>query len=99
MSGVKEILNFDYRSKPQLLMLIPPLFNGAILQDSTVSLAVLPCEVYSRSSNIDIHSESTEYSTTSDENDITSSIHLKSDGGREVRKLIIGASFLIVSSI
>ncbi|KAI7900788.1 uncharacterized protein BX663DRAFT_516533 [Cokeromyces recurvatus] len=101
-SEVKKILNFDYRLKPQLLELIPALFHGAIIQDSSIALVVLTSEVYSRSNNIDIHSESTEYSMPDDNNNINCSVHIKSDGGKEVQKLIIGSTslnILIVSSV
>ncbi|KAI9273347.1 hypothetical protein EDC94DRAFT_192388 [Helicostylum pulchrum] len=97
----KKILNFDFRAKPQLLMLIPPLFSGAIIQDNNLSLVILSCEVYSRSNNVDIHSEPTEYSIPA-EGEITCSVHTKSDGRKEIQKLVIGGSFLnllIVSSV
>ncbi len=101
-SEIKRILNYDYRLNPQLLELIPPLFNGAIIQDDGIALIILAAEIYSRSNNIAFHSESTECSMPDGNNYISCSVYAKSDGGPEVQKLIIGSTsvnLLVVSSI
>ncbi|EIE88317.1 hypothetical protein RO3G_13028 [Rhizopus delemar RA 99-880] len=46
-SKIKRILNYDCRLNPQLLELIPPLFNGSIIQDYGIALIILAAEVYS----------------------------------------------------
>ncbi|RCH88256.1 hypothetical protein CU097_010389 [Rhizopus azygosporus] len=90
---VLELLNYDFRLRSKLIGLIPPLFCGALLHDSITSLVIM-CEVYSRHSSVDIHSESTEFSVPNEfsgyKNRMSCTTYEKSDGGATKLKLIIG---------
>ncbi|EIE89658.1 hypothetical protein RO3G_14369 [Rhizopus delemar RA 99-880] len=91
-SEIKRILDYNYCLNPQLLKLIPPLFNGTIIQDDGIALIILAAEIYSRSNNIYFHSESTECSMPDGNNHTSCSVYAKSDGRPEVQKLIIGST-------
>lgn len=90
---VLDLLNYDFQLRSELIELIPPLFCGALLHDS-ITLLIITCEVYSRHSSVDIHSESTEFSVPGEssryKNRLSCTTYEKSDGGATKLKLIIG---------
>ncbi|CEG82089.1 hypothetical protein RMATCC62417_16212 [Rhizopus microsporus] len=88
-----ELLNYDFRLRFELIGLVPPLFCGALLHDST-TLLIIMYEVYSRHSSVDMHSESTEFSVPGEssryKNRMSCTTYKKSDGGATKLKVIIG---------
>ncbi|KAI9345079.1 hypothetical protein BD770DRAFT_328750, partial [Pilaira anomala] len=90
----KRILNYYYRLNSKLLKLISVIFNGAIIQDNGIALLILAAKVYSRSNNIDIQAESTEYSMPVESDCISCSVPAKSDRSPVVKKLIIRSTSL-----
>jgi hypothetical protein len=89
---VLELLNYDFRFRSELIGLVPPLFCGALLHD-TITLLIITCEVYSRHSSVDMHSESTEFSVPGEYSGYKNRIcttYEKSDGGATKLKFIIG---------
>ncbi|KAI7892475.1 uncharacterized protein EV154DRAFT_562238 [Mucor mucedo] len=87
------IINYDFRLRSELIGLIPSLFCGALLHDC-ITLLIITCEVYSRHSSVDIHSESAEFSVPGEssryKNRMSCTTYERSDGGAIKLKLIIG---------
>lgn len=74
-------------------------------QNISITLLIITCEVYSRHSSVDIHSESTEFSVLGEssgyKNYMSCTTYEKPDGGATKLKLIIGTktiSLLITCS-
>ncbi|KAI7892469.1 uncharacterized protein EV154DRAFT_504536 [Mucor mucedo] len=88
-----ETLNYDFRLRSELIGLIPSLFCGALLHNC-ITLLIITCEVYSRHSSVDIHSESAEFSVPGEfsryKNRMSCTTYERSDGGAMKLKLIIG---------
>ncbi|KAG2207346.1 hypothetical protein INT47_006820, partial [Mucor saturninus] len=90
---ILETLNYDFRLRSELIGLIPSLFCGALLHDC-ITLLIITCEVYSRHSSVDIHSESAKFSVPGEssgyKNRMSCTAYERSDGGAMKLKLIIG---------
>lgn len=104
-TALLELLSYDFRLRSELIGLVPSLFCGALLHDN-ITLLIITCEVYSRHSSVDMHSESAEFSVLDEssryQNQKSCTTYEKSDGGVMKLKLIIGTktiNLLITCSV
>ncbi|GAN01693.1 hypothetical protein MAM1_0010c01127 [Mucor ambiguus] len=85
-------LNMDFRLDPDLLYAVAELHAGAIISDGFEALLLITAESYSRSRNIDIHSEKSMQSIPNGGSAISIGLCDEADSGPTRSKLKIGAN-------
>ncbi|KAG0169491.1 hypothetical protein DFQ28_010124 [Apophysomyces sp. BC1034] len=103
-TSVTEMLNVDFRLRPELLPKVASLITSAVLVNNNDVLMILTAEVYSRHESLDIHSESDYLSSTLPEKgrtkyaDIFVGTVISADGKRLKSKLIVASKTMNILS-